>query len=509
MLKGSRVWKANAIVFIGGACTMIIELVAGRILAPYVGVSLFTWTSIIGVVLAGISLGNYLGGKVADRWPSKLVLGAIFFAGGLTTIGILPTTAVLGSNPLPITMHIMDRIVLYTFFIFFVPACILGMVTPMVIKLTLMDLKETGGTVGTIYAYSCTGSIVGTFLTGFFLITWFGTRTIVWLVAATLIAMGIMASASWRSSHKWALVVIAVGLFSLGFSGRDEWQAPCLKESNYFCIKVDNTRLEDRDVKALSLDHLVHSYVQVDDPLYLGYGYEKIFADVTHYVAEEKNELRSLFIGGGGYTFPKYLEILYPDSLLEVVEIDPAVTQVVYDELGLPPTTKVKTHNMDARIFLIDRPPSYKYNVIVGDAFNDLSIPYHLTTLEFDKLVKNVLEPDGIFLANIIDDYQTGQFLRSYMYTLKQIYKYIYLFGIGKAWDGTSPSTYVVAAADRPIDMQEMNKVVSANNRGRGIYGEYLEDGALQKYIADGPTLLTDDYAPVDNMVAMLFARPR
>ena len=80
---------------------------------------------------------------------------------------------------------------------------------------------------------------------------------------------------------------------------------------------------------------------------------------------------------------------------------------------------------------------------------------------------------------------------------------------MGKAWDGTNPSTYVVAAADRPIDMQEMNKVVSAINGGRGIYGEYLEDSVLQAYIADSPTLITDDYAPIDNMVAMLFARPR
>lgn len=506
MLKGTDLWKANAIVFIGGACTMIIELVAGRILAPYVGVSLYTWTSIIGVVLAGISLGNYLGGKVADRWASSLVLGAIFFAGGLTTITILPITAFMGGNPLPITMHIMDRIVLYTFVIFFLPACILGMVTPMVIKLTLKSLGETGGTVGTIYAYSCVGSIAGTFATGFLLVSWFGTRTIIWMVAAILIAVGILASASWKSAGKWSMVIIVIGLFSLGFNWRDSWQAPCLKESNYFCIKVDDTTVEERNVKALSLDHLVHSYVALDDPLFQGYGYEKIFAEITQYVAAQgKNPLRALFIGGGGYSFPRYLEVVYPGSLLEVVEIDPAVTQVVYDELGLPQSTTIKTYNMDGRIFLIDRPPGHKYHIIVGDAFNDLSVPYHLTTLEFDKMVKAILEDDGIYMANIIDDYQGGQFLRSYMYTLKQTYKYIYLFGIGKAWEGTSPSTYVVAASDRPINMDELKRLL--NQGGKGMYGALLEQDKLEEYLAQNPTLLTDDYAPVDNMIAPLFAR--
>ncbi|MFH1485291.1 MAG: fused MFS/spermidine synthase [Chloroflexota bacterium] len=506
MLRGTRVWKANAIVFVGGACTMIIELVAGRILAPYVGVSLYTWTSIIGVVLAGISLGNYLGGKAADRFASSLALGVIFFVAGLTTIGILPATAFFGGNPLPGTMHIMDRIVIYTFVTFFRPACILGMVTPMVIKLTLRDLGETGGVVGTIYAYSCTGSIVGTFATGFFLVSWFGTRTIIWVVAAVLLALGILAGASWRSPGKWFMVVAVLSLFSLGFSWRDSWQAPCLKESNYFCIKVDDTAVEERTVKALSLDHLVHSYVALDDPLFLGYEYERIFAEITQYATQERNPMRALFLGGGGYTLPRYMEIVYPGSQVDVVEIDPAVTRVAYEELGLPSDTKVRTYNQDARIFLIDGGSGHKYHIVIGDCFNDLSVPYHLTTLEFNEMVKRVLEDDGIYMANIIDDYQGGQFLRAYMNTLKRTYRHVYLFGAGKAWEGTAPSTYIVAASDRSIDMDEFKRVAGEGGK-KSIVGALLEQDELEQYLAQNPTLLTDDYAPVDNMIAPLFAR--
>ena len=99
------------------------------------------------------------------------------------------------------------------------------------------------------------------------------------------------------------------------------------------------------------------------------------------------------------------MEVVYPGSINEVVEIDPAVTEVAYEELGLPRETSIKTYNQDARLFLIQRKTEDKYDIVIGDVFNDLSTPYHLTTLEFDKLVKANMEADGIYLVNIIDDY--------------------------------------------------------------------------------------------------------
>ena len=171
---------------------MVIELIAARILAPYIGVSLYTWTSIIGVTLAGIALGNYLGGKIADRYPSPLLLATIFFAGALLTIGILPSTKMAASADWFGNLPIMWHFILGTSFIFFLPATVLSMVSPMVIKLTLADLGRTGGIVGTIYAFSTAGSILGTFMTGFYFILWFGTRSIIWVVAGTLLLTGII-----------------------------------------------------------------------------------------------------------------------------------------------------------------------------------------------------------------------------------------------------------------------------------------------------------------------------
>ena len=182
--------KPYLIVFTASACTLIIEIVAGRILAPTIGVSLYTWTSIIGIVLAGISLGNYLGGRIADRYPSPKTLGIILLASGVASIAILPIDHFASDSFL--SFPIIPRIVLLTITLFLIPAIILGMVSPVVIKLRLSDLTETGNVVGKIYAVSTAGSILGTFLTGFVLVQLLGTRLVILIVSLILIAMAII-----------------------------------------------------------------------------------------------------------------------------------------------------------------------------------------------------------------------------------------------------------------------------------------------------------------------------
>jgi predicted membrane-bound spermidine synthase len=178
------------IVFAASACGLILEIVAGRILAPVIGVSLFTWTSIIGVVLAGIGIGNFLGGLVADRHPSRTTLGFILLGGGIFTVIILPLIAVVADAfiPLPIIL----RIVLLTGVLFLPVSLILGMVTPVVIKLHLTDIANTGNVVGRFYAVSTAGSILGVFITGFVLIRWIGTGPIVLAVAIFLLGMALV-----------------------------------------------------------------------------------------------------------------------------------------------------------------------------------------------------------------------------------------------------------------------------------------------------------------------------
>jgi spermidine synthase len=497
----NRLWQPNliVIVFISSACIMILELVAGRIIAPYVGVSLYTWTSVIGVVLAGISLGNYVGGRLADRWASLRLLGSIFLLGGVCCFGVLAVDA-LGRN-LP-NWSIVLQILVLTTALFFLPCAVLGAISPVVAKLAVRDLAETGSTVGKIYASGALGSIVGTFATGFILISWFGTHVIVWGVAVVLLALGL----AFVLGSRWSLMLlpalIIAGGSTLAFS--QGWlRGPCTRETNYFCIRVREEEHDGGPVQVLILDRMVHSYTSLNDPTKLVYGYEQIYAEVTAYRAQRDDHLRALFIGGGGYTFPKYLEAVYPGSDIHVIEIDPGVTQIAYDLLGLSRDTHIVTTNQDARLFLEQR-PTQLYDLIVGDAFNDFSVPYHLTTKEFNDRVRAWLADDGLYMVNIIDG-PRGDFVRAYTYTLRQTFRYVYLAPTIESWRKSPRSTFVLIASEVPLDLAAL-KTLHGSDGVPLLVRRVLGEDELQTLLAEGRTvMLTDQYAPVDQMLAPVF----
>lgn len=504
MLKSNNIWISSFIVFLASACSLIIELVAGRIMAPYVGVSLYTWTSIIGVVLAGISLGNYLGGKIADRWGSRRTLGVLLLLSGIFSLSILVAIELL-RNP-PFTLSLVPKILFLSTAIFFPPSCILGTISPVVVKLTLENLDETGNVVGKIYAFGALGSIVGTFLTGFVLIAWLGTRAIVFAVAVTLVLMAI-AFGDWRKPRiDFALLLLFFGAFAYIVYNQGRLRSPFLMETNYYTININETNMSDGTIrKELVLDHLIHSYNWVDDPTRLEYGYEKIYAEITSYIAETRPRLNTLFIGGGGYTFPRYVEAKYPGSHIDVIEIDPDVTKVAYDHLGLRADTRIKTFNEDGRMFFDNNKVGVKYDLVLGDAFNDLSIPYHLTTYEFHEKIKQVLEPDGYYIVNVIDNYKKGEFLRAYINTLKKTFKHVYLFGLGAAWELEGSSTYIVLSGDVPLNVEEFERVASEGG-AKQLVGTLMPSAQLEEHLQQGRYLvLTDDYVPVDNLMAPRF----
>jgi MFS family permease len=182
-------WPSYLIVLVASGCTLVLELVAGRVLAPLVGVSIHTWTGVIGVVLAGISLGSYLGGLLADRGASRRTLGLLLVAGGLASLAVLPLMSSLGAVA-PRGYPLALRIVLLAALLFFLPSLLLGMVPPVAIRAILGDLARTGRVVGRAQAASTAGSLVGAFLTGFVLIAHFGTRAIVLSVGLILVALG-------------------------------------------------------------------------------------------------------------------------------------------------------------------------------------------------------------------------------------------------------------------------------------------------------------------------------
>ena len=500
-------WIACLLAFISSACTLVIEIIAGRIMAPYIGVSLYTWTSIIGVVLAGISGGNFFGGVVADRYASRRMLGLIFMAGGVASLSILVITHAIVGNTFGLSF--LPRIVVYVTAIFFLPSFVLGMVSPVVVKLALANLERSGHIVGTIYACSTIGSIVGTFLTGFYLISWLGTRSIVWLVASILLVTGVSVAAADRRKNTTGVIgagAIALAIFVMvGVQrARGRYAAPCDVESNYYCIKVIETSQNGHAARMLMLDRLIHSFIVPDDPRALDYGYERAYSNLTQAHATGGSQIDTLFIGGGGYSFPRYIEAVYPSSTVDVIEIDPAVIRIVYERLGLPRTSRIRSFNRDARVFLTKWTDSKRYDFIYGDAFNDLSIPYHLTTVEFNRIIAARLKPNGIYLSNIIDKFEGGEFLKAEANALRAVFPHVYIFGRGETFEPFDRNTYVLMASGAPLNRAALDAITARDVPS--LRTMPLSVDRFNTYVTSGRAItLTDDFVPVDQLLARLF----
>jgi spermidine synthase len=487
-------------------------MVAGRILAPFVGVSLYTWTSIIGVILAGISIGAYIGGRLVDRFPHRKTLSILLLLSGLAALAIIPLTSLVTTWRFSY-LSLMWRIFTITAIIFFIPGCILGTISPVVVRLTLQSLNKAGNVIGKIYAFSTLGAIIGTFATGFVLISWMGTRNIIFAMGIILILTALVSGGLFR---KKSVVVACVVVCAACLAPLYNWayKTPMkdgvyfYRESDYYTIKLSKT-VSRKDwrvpLHALTLDHLIHSYVNLQDPLHIEYDYEKIYAEVLKWLYAPNAPLRTLSIGGGGYTFPHYMEIAYPNAHVEVVEIDPAVTDVAYRYLGLPRTTRIKTSNMDGRWFVMNCKD--KYDVIFTDAFNDLSIPYHLTTREFVGQLKGILGPRGMLMSNIIDNFQKGAFLPSYVRTLQEVFgeKNVYLLSVTPDFEDLQISTFIVVATKGNLDMAAFDDWLEEKSDGEADSTLVSKDLMNQLLAKHRPVVLTDDYAPVDNLIAPIF----
>jgi spermidine synthase len=498
-----EVIKAILVVFIASFCTMVIELVAGRIMAPYVGVSLYTWTSIIGVVLAGISIGAYVGGMLADRFPTPKTLGWLLFVSGLAALSISPLTEAVARFPLQTSL--MMRILFVTAVIFFLPACLLGMISPVVVRLSLDRIERSGNVVGKIYAFSTLGSILGTFATGFFLISWMGTRNILLLMSIILILSSPLFGGAFFKKRVLLILfpILFVFLWAIhgqAFKKQTDENTYLFEETDYFSVQLKKVEKEGRVLEAVVLDNLIHSYVDLKDPLHLQYAYERIKAELVAWRAVSHPQFRALIIGGGGYTFPRYLEVKYPQARIEVIEIDPRLTQISSQYLGLSSQTRIRTFNDDARWILMNFPEKGVYDFIFGDAYNDLSIPYHLTTKEFSDMLRSLLKPDGILVANIIDHFERGIFLPSYVRTLQEVFGKEKVALIADAeFDRLGINTNIVAVSSADHPWKDVEKI----SGGRCFV--MSPQGVNESFKKRAGVIITDDYAPVDNLIAPIF----
>ena len=482
---------AAALVFLSSAAVLVLEILAARMLAPYVGDTLETYTAIIGVILGGIALGSWLGGKAADAREPKGLIGPLLIAGGALAFASIPLIDGLGAGLRgagPATTTIL------TVTAFFAPAAVLSAVTPVVIKVQLASLDQTGRVVGRLSALSTTGAIVGTFATGFLLVAAFPTRPVIRVTALLLILLGVATALALRRgrgvSAGGAVAVLAASAFSFAAAH------PCEYESAYYCAYVEVD--EDRDSgRALWLDTLRHSYVDLDDPSHLEFTYTAWFGDAITAHAPEGRALTTLHVGGAGFTMPRYLRSEHPGSTSTVLELDPLLVDIAKQELGLELDDDIEVVTGDARNS-IEQLPDDVYELVIGDAFGGVAVPWHLTTREFTEQVARTMTDDGLYVMNVVD-YGPRRFLRAEIATLDVVFDHVAVIGRNGGFDedpGDAAGNFVVLASNAPLPVVE----VVAANRARGADDVVLDGGELEAFVG-GAQVLTDDHAPVDQLL--------
>ena len=522
IMAAFAIWAPAAItVFISNAAFMTFELAVMRVVAREFGGSLYTWTTVIGIVLAGISLGNYLGGRLADRWTAKPLIAVIFCVSAVA-VAFSPAFHARMSDWREHVWHLASlswpmQTLVHVAFVGFIPCVFIGMVSPVVTRRLLQQGNAPGASVGAVYAWGSIGAIAGTFLTGYVLIQWLGSIPVIATVALLLAFVGL----AYAPGRIWSVAtvcfcIIACGMALLspailhtlsvrvGYSSPENPRRVFEDESQYAYIAIIEDE-EEPAVREMFLDRLVHTRIDMRDPTRLLYEYEWVYSAVMEKKTPLPEPVRAFVIGGGGYAYPHYLELMRPDSDIVVAEIDPAVTEAAHVALGLPRDTDMTIHHLDARNVVIDMlrakqtdPDFQRFDFIFGDSINDYTVPYHLTTVEFKEAVSELLTDDGVYLFNMIDMFDSGAFLAAIVNTCRHVFPTVAVFSCGRPT--FMHDTFVVVGAKQPLTLDDIEETLQSTYE---FFGEKIADETLDELIErNNNILLTDQFAPVENLLA-------
>lgn len=477
--------------------SLVVEIVAGRMLAPYVGMSLYTWTSIIAVVLAGFSAGHWWGGRIAEKTPkSALVHTAwLLLAAALTTgLALIILRAIAG----PVMNASDDYLVAITLLslgAFFLPSLFAGVPAPVLAQIAVnIAAEKSGRALGAMFAAGALGAIGGTLMAGFLFIPWLGTAATLAIVCASYVvaaaALFAIAGLCLGSLPPLVMAVAALGL-GLVSAGR---LSPCTSESQYYCIRVIDVSTDPtKPVRRMVLDHLSHGTSSRDFP-------EVMFTDFTAMldgIARNrigKQHFSSFFIGGGTYSVPRAWSNEENGSVT-VAEIDPEVTRIAARDFWLDPDG-IRILHEDARRALLIRPEE-KYDVIVGDAFGDIAVPSHLITREFFQLVRNRLSPNGLYLMNVVDYPERLDALAAIFTTLRTVFPSVEIWSKAAPPNSGEQTVFVLVAAEGPSKFASMELPAPGLTRFATFASSFYDDVLNYR----NALTLTDDFAPIDRLL--------
>jgi len=493
------------VAFTSGAVVMSMELIVSRILTPVFGSSIYTWGSLIGLILTGLSLGYFLGGRISDKDPKFRKICSIIFSAGLYIVfvpfiapGILEFTL----NALPQNQF---SSLFATFALVFFPTTLLGFVSPYVIKLGTATLHRVGNISGTLYSIATIGSIFGTFLTIFVLIPNIDVRTVLFGLGTVLMVISLLGLKIWPKIITVTVIIILFTPSSSIVTGLMPHTGTVILETETQYSHLDIVDYNNK--RTLYLNGMRHSQMDKDNPNELVIEYTKYF----HLGKLFNPQLEKiLFVGGGGFSGPKNFLENYPDSLIDVVEIDSEVIDAAKTYFSLSDNPRLQIFNEDARTFLINS--DNKYDLIILDAYATDYVPFHLLTQEFFQILKERLEPNGVVVSNLFGSLEgdTSDLPRSVYKTMKSSYPTVYVFPTAKNPIHIGQNLIFVATQDtEQFDRNDL-EYLSYQNNANDLLADtsYLENYYVSGMRTDNIPILTDNFSPVEIMINPVTSRP-
>ena len=482
--------------FFAGMSVMAVELGASRLLAPYFSSSQIVWTIIIGTIMIAMALGNIWGGRSADKDPNpdrlyrRILIAAVWIA----AIPLVGKYISLGVSALLIFTVSSNFLIIAAFaacmIIFVFPLFLLGTVTPSLAKYTVENLEENGKIVGTLGAFNTVGSIIGTFLPTFVTIPAVGTAVTFLIFSGILLLLGLIYFFSAKTRRRACAAALAAFLFCSVFGNSGSfafWEKDLMYEgeSVYNYLQVKDTA--DSVILSTNVLFGVQSVLMKQEGL-TGMYYDYALAAPVMADVMEKEDPSILVLGMGTGTFAAQCEKYFPGVSAEGVEIDQKITDLAHTYFKLPEDVTVTTYDGRAYLQAVDK----KYDVIMVDAYQDITIPFQMSSVEFFTMVKEHLTEDGIMVVNMNMHTEEEGNINDYLSdTIASVFPQVYTADVPNttnrelfAGTGSDPSKELKEAVGQIRDSQlkAMMTEVSAG---------------LTRY-EKGPYLLTDDQAPVE-----------
>jgi spermidine synthase len=493
------------LVFTTGACVLVIEITATRILAPYFGNTIFAVSSVISVVLLALSMGYYVGGRMADRYPTEKVFFSIIVLSGFFVV-FLHILGIVFLSSLGYSLPLVQGPIIASVMLFFAQNFLLGMLSPFAIKIQSMRQEAVGiGRVsGQIFFWSTLGSIFGSLAAGFFLIPHFGINTIMLSIGVLLITIGLSCLAKvslwlriWLAVVLCIVGMIFIQLCSFVIHSSSLASLVYIRDGLYQRVTIFEGLHQNMPARFLMLDRdsSAATFINSDD---LAYEYTKYYA---LYHIFNPNIKEALMIGGGGYSVPKALLQDLPQVAIDVAEIEPSLFSLGQQYFNVQSDPRLHNVVEDGRRLLHDSPKYY--DMIFSDAYASMySTPSHLATQEFFKLAKSKLTDNGMFMANVIGSLapKKDSLALSEIATFKSVFPNSYFFAVNDpGYLGLQNIIFVGYNSAKTVDFgvegikSDRNPIISR------LAEKQINLGTLDLSLYP---ILTDDYVPIDYLIS-------